>query len=425
MKPWIKILIGLVAGVCVGLFLSNIDVFAPLFGSKSHFLEIKKGCNHYLSLLGKVFIDLLKMLVGIIIFSSMVAGICHIHDPKKLSRIGLKTISYYVVTTLLAIGFGVALSFLIKPGAGLDLACSQASLAKSKDLSIIEFLFSIVPSNPIAAFAEGNVLQIILFGVLFAFAIILTGEKAKPVLNVIESVSEVMFSLTHVIMKLAPYGVFALMAAAVSSIGLKVIMPLVWILLCNYIACFLQIFIVFGLSIKYLARLEVGPFFKGMKDAIVVAFTTSSSSATLPISMECAQDHLGVSKDISGFVLSLGSTVNMNGAAIGQAVAAIFIAQAYNIEITFVKIFVLFFTALISAVGAAGIPGTGLVMLSVVLNAMGLPLEGIALVAGIDRLREMLSAVTNVLGDAVAAVYIAKTEKQINETQYHTVTWLE
>ena len=154
MKPWIKILIGLLAGVAVGLFLSNIEVFAPVFGSKSHFLQIKGSCNHYLGLLGKVFIDLLKMLVGIIIFSSMVTGICHIHDPKKLSRIGLKTIGYYVVTTLIAIAFGVALTYLFKPGAGLDLACSQASLAKSKDLSIIEFLFSIVPSNPIAAFAE-------------------------------------------------------------------------------------------------------------------------------------------------------------------------------------------------------------------------------------------------------------------------------
>ncbi|PCI94028.1 hypothetical protein COB11_04475 [Candidatus Aerophobetes bacterium] len=281
MKPWVKIIIGLVAGVAVGLFLSNIEVFAPLFGSKSHFLQIKGECNYYLGLLGKAFIDLLKMLVGIIIFSSMVAGVCHIHDPKKLSRIGFKTIGYYVVTTLIAIAFGIMLAYLFKPGAGLDLTCSQTSLAKSKDLSVVEFLFSIVPSNPIAAFAEGNVLQIILFGMLFAVAIILTGEKAKPVLQVIESISEVMFSLTHVIMKLAPYGVFALMAAAVSSIGLKVIMPLVWILLCNYLACLLQIFIVFGLSLKYLAKLEVVPFFKGMKDAIIVAFTTSSSRRSL------------------------------------------------------------------------------------------------------------------------------------------------
>ena len=160
-----------------------------------------------------------------------------------------------------------------------------------------------------------------------------------------------------------------------------------------------------------------------MKDAIIVAFTTSSSSATLPVSLECARDHLGISQDISGFVLSLGSTINMNGTAIGQAVLSIFIAQAYGIQVTPVNILILMITTLISAIGTAGIPGSGLVMLSIVLNAMGLPLEGIALVAGIDRLRDMFGTVVNILGDAVAAVYVAKKENQIDETKYHQVTW--
>ncbi len=429
MKLWKKILIGLVAGILIGLLVGfdYSSYLATMEDGKflKGFLHYKKDIVGFLESLGKVFIDLLKMLVGIIIFSSIVSGICHIHDPKKLGRIGLRTFSFYFFTTLIAISFGIFLTYLFKPGANLDLAWAGASLNANKELSVLDFIFSIVPSNPIASFATGNVLQIIVFGILFALAIIVTGEKAKPVLNFIESIAEIMYNLTHFIMKLAPYGVFALMAAAVASIGIKVILPLFWVLLCNYLACFLQIFVVFCLSLKFLARLQIGPFFKGMKDAIVVAFTTNSSSATLPVSIECATDHLGVSKDIAGFVLSLGSTVNMNGAAVGQAVAAIFIAQAYNIEITAFKIIILFFTSLVSAIGAAGIPGTGLVMLSVVLNAMGLPLEGIALVAGIDRLREMLSSVTNILGDAVAAVYVAKKEKQIDEKQYHAVTWLE
>lgn len=429
MKLWIKILIGLAAGILVGLGigLDYASIFKKLGAEKNveFFMTHKKDVVHFLESLGKVFIDLLKMLVGIIIFSSLVSGVCHIHDPKKLGRIGIRTFGYYFFTTIVAIAFGLILAYLFKPGAGLNLTWAGTDAQMNKELSILDFLFSIVPSNPVASFAYGNVLQIIVFGILFALAIIVAGEKGKPILNVIESVAEVMYSLTHFIMKLAPYGVFALMAAAVASIGVKVILPLLWVLLCNYIACFIQIFVVFTFSLRFLARLKVAPFFKGMKDAIVVAFTTNSSSATLPVSLECARDHLGVSKDISGFVLSLGSTVNMNGAAIGQAVAAIFIAQAYNIEITVFKIIVLFFTALVSAIGAAGIPGTGLVMLSVVLNAMGLPLEGIALVAGIDRLREMVSSVTNVLGDAVAAVYVAKKEKQIDEKQYHAVTWLE
>ncbi|NRA89587.1 MAG: dicarboxylate/amino acid:cation symporter [Simkaniaceae bacterium] len=405
MKPWIKIIIGLVLGVIAGLVL----------GSKVDILER----------LGKAFIDLLKMLVGLIVFSSLVVGMCHISDPKTLGRIGGRTLLFYAVTTIIAITFGLLMVFVFKPGAGLGLSIPEGHLQSSQTLGLIDFLFAIVPSNPFAAFAEGNILQIIVFSIFFAFAITLAGERGKKVLGLLESVSEVMYSLTHFIMKLAPYGVFALIATAVGDIGLKVIYPLLKFLLCNYIACLLQIFLVFCLALRYLIKLKVSPFFKGMKDAIVLAFTTSSSSATLPVSLECARYHLGLSPDISGFVLSLGSTINMNGAAIGQAISAIFIAQAYGIEVTVVKVLILIFVSLVSAIGAAGIPGTGIVMLSVVLNAMGLPLEGIALVAGVDRLREMMSSVVNILGDAVAAVFIAKTENQIDEKQYHAVTWLE
>ncbi len=404
MKPWIKILIGLVLGLIFGL----------VVGRKIELIDA----------MGRIFIDLLKMLVGIIIFSSLVAGICHIHDPKKLGRIGLRTLSYYAVTTVIAIVFGIAFAYLFKPGMGLSLSTVDG-VQKVVQYSVEDFLFSLVPSNPFTSFTEGNVLQIIVFAVFFAYAIILTGHKGKIVLHFLESLAEIMYSLTHFIMRFAPYGIFALIATAVGSIGFKVILPLLKFLLANYIACLIQIIFIFGFSIKVLTKLKIAPFFKGMKDAIILAFTTSSSSATLPVSLECVREHLGVSKDISGFVLSLGSTINMNGAAIGQAISAIFIAQAYGIEITWIKIAVLIFTALISAIGAAGIPGTGIVMLSVVLNAMGLPLEGIALVAGVDRLREMFSAVTNVLGDAAAAVYVAKKEKQIDIKQYHAVTWLE
>lgn len=403
MKPWIKILIGLALGIAFGLIAGReFDVV-----------------NQF----GKAFIDLLKMLVGLIVFSSLVVGMCHISDPKKLGRIGLRTIAFYAASTLIAIALGLICVYLFKPGIGLDLTTPAGALPSSR-IGMMDFVFSVIPSNPFASFAEGNILQIIVFAVFFAFAINLTGERGKPVLHFLESVSEIMYSLTHFIMRLAPYGVFALIATAVGSIGLKVIKPLLIFLACNYVACIIQIVVVFSLSLRYLARVEVMPFYKGMKDAIVLAFTTSSSAATLPVSLECARDHLGVSKDISGFVMSLGSTINMNGAAIGQAISAIFIAQAYGIEVTWVKILVLTVTALVSAVGAAGIPGTGIVMLSVVLNAMGLPLEGIALVAGVDRIREMLSAVVNILGDGVAAVIVAKGEKQIDEKVYHHTTWL-
>ncbi|MEX0961976.1 MAG: dicarboxylate/amino acid:cation symporter [Simkaniaceae bacterium] len=406
MKPWIKILIGLVIGIAFGL--------------------IFKRSFEVLDVAGKIFIDLLKMLVGIIVFSSLVVGICHINDPKKLGRIGLRTFAFYAITTVIAISIGVLIAFVIKPGEGLDLSRTFGTgITEPVVMGWADFVLSLIPINPIASFAEGNVMQIIVFAVLFAFGLTLSGEKGKMILSVLESVAEVMYSLAHFIMHIAPYGVFALIATAVGSMGLKIIIPLGKFLLCNYIACLIQIFVVFGFSLRLLSRLEIAPFFKGMKDAIVVALSTNSSSATLPVSLECVRDHLGVSKDISGFVMSLGSTINMNGAAIGQAISAIFIAQAYGIYLGFSKIILLIFISLVSAIGAAGIPGTGLVMLTVVLNAMGLPLEGIAFLAGVDRVREMVSSVVNVLGDAVAAVYVAKKEKQIDEKQYHHVTWLE
>lgn len=418
MKPWIKIIVGLVLGIIAGLVLGKRELVIFDY-SISNFL------HEIVDRFGNAFIDLLKMLVGLIVFSSLVVGMCHISDPKKLGRIGIRAVLFYAGTTIVAIAFGLLMAFIFKPGAGLNRPIPADFLNTKQTIGLIDFLFSAVPSNPVAAFAEGNVLQIIVFAIFFACAINLAGKAGKSVLEVLESVNEVMYSLTHFIMKLAPYGVFALITTAVSTVGIDLVKLLVNFLICNYIAYAIQIFVVFSLVLRYMAKLKVLPFFKGMKDAIALAFTTSSSSATLPVSLDCARKHLGISTDISGFVLSLGSTINMNGAAIGQAISAIFIAQAYGIEVTAVKLVILIVVSLVSAIGAAGIPGTGILMLSVVLNAMGLPLEGIALVAGVDRIREMVSAVVNILGDAVAAVFIAKTEKQIDEKRYYAVTWLE
>ncbi len=405
MKSWVKILIGLILGIIVGFVL----------GPKAQVFHI----------FGKAFINLLTMLVALIIFSSVVVGICHMKDPKKLGRVGFRTLAFYLITTLIAILVGLFLAKVLAPGSNLQLSPVETDISTFIRPSLGEFFLSLIPSNPFAAFAQGNILQIIIFSIFLAIAIIFAGSKAKPLLHVLEAVSETMHTLTHFVMLLAPYGVFALIASTVGSVGLKIILPLLMFLLCNYIGCFFQLFVVFTFSLKFLSGLKVIPFFKGMKDAILLAFTTSSSSATLPVSLECSQKHLGISPDISGFVLSLGSTINMNGGAIGQVVSAVFIAQAYGIELSFLQILILIFVCLISAVGAAGIPGTGLVMLSLVLGVVGLPLEGIALVAGVDRLREMLSSVVNVLGDAVAAVFVAKKEKEMDEDVYYKATWMD
>jgi dicarboxylate/amino acid:cation (Na+ or H+) symporter, DAACS family len=404
MKGWLKILIGLFSGVVFGLVAK--EQFAAL------------------TVLGKIFIDLLKMLVGIMVFSSIITGICHINDPKKLGRIGLRTVTFYMLTTVVAISIGIFVGYLFKPGFGLNLMTDMSFVTESTRIGLLDFVASIIPSNPFAALVEGNIMQVIVFAVLFGLAVTLCGEKGKPLITFFESLTEVLNTLAHIIMKLAPYGVFALIASAVGSMGAKVIWPLLQFLLCCYLACFLQLFGVFSFILKFIIKTPVMPFFKGMKDAIVLAFTTSSSAATLPVTMECTKDELGVSEDISGFVLSLGSTVNMNGAAIGQAISALFIAQAYGIELTWLNIGVLIFTSLLTAIGAAGIPGQGIVMLSVVLASIGLPVEGIALVAGVDRIREMISSVVNVLGDAVAALYVAKKEGELNEKKYASATWM-
>ncbi len=392
MKPWVKVLLAMGAGLAFGVI----------------FQEQYK----ILSITGKIFIDLLKMLVGILIFSSVVTGICHISDPRKFGRIGAKALGFFVISTLIAIAAGILVSLMIKPGAGINLTAEASNAQISQGIDTLDFIVSLVPSNPFASLAEGNVLQVIVFAVFFGWAILICGEKAKPVSIFFDSVNEVMNTLTSIIMKMAPIGVFALIANSVSQLGIGVILPLGKFLLCNYIACIFQVVCIFAGSIRLLARAPVIHFFKGMKEAIVLAFSTCSSAATLPVSMKCVRRELGISDDISGFVLSLGCTINMNGAAIGQVVSCIFIAQAYGIELTVFQLAILVFTALLAAIGIAGIPGQGIVMLSIVLNAVGVPLEGIALVAGVDRLREMVSTVVNILGDAVAAMYIARSEQK-------------
>lgn len=405
MKSWVKILIGLILGIIAGL----------IMGPKAEVLHI----------IGTIFIKLLTMLVMLIIFSSIVVGICHMNDPKKLGRVGLRTLAFYVITTLIAITIGYVLAIIIKPGADVVIPNMNVAFTPSQDTSLRDFFLTLIPSNPFRAFSEGNVLQVIIFSIFLGISMIFTGKKSEPLVSLLESVAATMHKLTHFVMLLAPYGVFALMASTIGTIGVEFLINLMKFLVCTYIGCFIQLFVVFPFTLRYLAKLEVIPFFKGMKDAIVLAFTTSSSSATLPVSMECTQKHLGISEDISGFVLSLGSTINMNGASIGQVVSAVFIAQLYGIKLIFLKVVLLFLISLFSAIGAAGIPGTGIIMLALVLTTVGLPPEAAGLLLGVDRLREMVSAVVNVMGDAVAAVFVAKKEKEINVDVYHKVTWMD
>ena len=398
MKLWMKILIAIILGTATGLILGP------------H--------AEYLKPIGQVFLNLISMIIMPLVLASMVIGVTSIHDPSKLSRVGLKTLFLYMVTTMIAIAIGLSFAYFFQLGSGMGLIL-PGSIEVQEAPSIKDILLSTIPSNPILALAEGNVLQIIVFAIFLGIAINFAGAKGKPLLNVIESLAEVMFRLTAIVMEFSPIGVFALMAWVAGTFGVSALLPLVKFLFVYYLACGVHVGLVFCGILKFLARLNIGPFFRGMGDAIMMAFSTCSSSATLPVALHCTQENLGVSKNISNFMLPLGSTINMNGAALYQGMSALFIAHSYGLDLSIQAILTIVITATLSAVGAAGIPGTGFIMLSVVLSSAGIPIEGLALLAGIDRVREMVSTVLNVLGDSVCAVYVSKQEGEFDEQRYY------
>ena len=400
MKLWKKMLLGIAFGVITGV----------LLGPKAQCLKP----------IGSAFLGLLNMLVVLLVFSSMTVGVTSINDIKKLGRVGLKTMLLFATTTAIAIIIGLFFAKLINPGKGIGLVCEYVKPQVDDSPNFVNIFLSLIPENPIGSIAGGNILQVIVFSILFGLGINFAGEKGKPIAKAMESLSEVMFSMTTMIMKLAPYGIFAIMAWVAGTFGVGILYPLLKLVLTHYVACIVHLVLVFGGILIFLAKVKPMPFFRGMTDAITIAASTTSSSATLPATLHCAQENLGVSKNISNFILPLGCTVNMNGTAIFQAIACVFISEAYGIHLGIENLTMIVVTATLSAVGCAGIPGGGLVTLSIVLGSVGLPLEGIAIVAGIDRLRDIVGTVVNVLGDAIVAVYVAKSEGEFDEKQYNS-----
>lgn len=401
MKLWVKILIALALGVIVGALMSwagyDTEFFKPI---------------------GDIFLRLINMIIVLLVLSSMTVGITSIHDPQKLGRVGLKSLALYLSTTIIAIAIGILFAKISGIGSGMGLSAT-VEVTVSERPSIGDTILSIIPYNPIASLVEGNVLQIIVFALFLGISINFAGERGKPLLAFLESLADVMYRLTSIVMEFSPVGVFAIMAWVTGKYGFGTLYELGYFLGTYYLGCATHVIFVFCGILYFLAKLSPLPFFRGMGDAMMVAFSTSSSSATLPVSMHCVQENLGVSKNITSFVLPLGSTVNMNGAALYQGMAVVFIANAYGIDLSLQQLVTIVVIATLSAIGAAGIPSTGYLMLSVVASSVGLPVEGVALLAGIDRVREMVSTILNVLGDAVCAVYIAKQEGELDERQYY------
>ncbi|MGD7045177.1 dicarboxylate/amino acid:cation symporter [Jeotgalibacillus proteolyticus] len=399
-----KILIALILGIITGLAL---NAFAPdLFSTLDTYL---------FSPLGQIFLSLINMLVVPIVFFSLVLGIAGLGDTKKLGRMGFKTVVTFMVTTAIAITIGLSLGAIIQPGENSPLTAEDrdaASFEEEDTPSVAETLLTIIPENPVSALAEGNMLQIIAFSIFIGFALTVLKEKTKGVLNLFEQGNEIMMFLVGIVMKFAPYGTFGLIASALGEAGFDSLQSILMYVLVVLLALVVHAIVTYGSIIFFMAKKSPIWFYKNFFPAMTVGFSTSSSNATLPISMEVAQRDLNISKSSSSFVQPLGATINMDGTAIMQGVATIFIAQIYAVDLTFVQLLTVVMTAVLASIGTAGVPGVGLILLAMVLNSVNLPVAGIGLILGIDRLLDMCRTAINISGDAAVALYVSESEKK-------------
>ncbi|MGC3872104.1 dicarboxylate/amino acid:cation symporter [Halomonas sp. GXIMD04776] len=396
---WQKILAGLALGVVAGALMGeDASVFKPI---------------------GDIFISAIKMLIVPLVFSTLIVGITAMRDPQKMGRIGVRTIALYLITTAFAISIGLLASTIFQPGAGLDLNFDKPVQAEEAP-SLVQILVDLVPQNPIDALANGNILQIIVFAIGLGISLTLIGEKGEPVVRLFESFAEAMYKLTEIVMAFAPFGVFGLIAYVSGSYGLDVLLPLAKVIGVAYLASVLHVLLVYSGLLVLLGRLNPLRYLSGILDALVVAYSSASSSGTLPVSLRCAQKNLGVSEGVSGFVLPVGATINMDGTAIYQGVVALFIAQLVGVDLSLMDYGMIIVTGTLASIGTAGVPGAGLIMLSIVLAQVGLPLEAIAVIAGIDRILDMARTSVNVAGDLMVTTLVGKSEKELDLDIYNS-----
>ncbi|MGN7310663.1 dicarboxylate/amino acid:cation symporter [Alkalicoccobacillus gibsonii] len=401
MNLTVKILIGLVVGIVTGIIF---NVFAPeLFESVD---------MYFFSPVGTTFLNLIMMIVIPLVFFSIALGAAGMGDPKKLGRIGGKTISFFLISTAIALVIGLSIGLIVQPGDEGLLGSGDQDYSVNEAPPIMETITNIIPSNPISAMASGEMLQIIAFALFVGVAIGILGEKVATFKKLLEQGNEIMMFLVTVIMKLAPYGAGALIASALGNAGFAAMKSLAMYMLCVVGALLIHTFLTYGLSVSLLGRVNPFKFFKNFVPAIAMAFSLSSSTGTLPLSMKTAQQKLGVSKQVSSFVQPLGATINMDGTAIMQAIATVFIAQVYAQTLTVPDLLTVVLTATLASIGTAGVPGAGMIMLAMVLSSVGLPPEGIALVIGVDRILDMIRTSVNITGDAACAVIVDQSEKR-------------
>ncbi|UUO24762.1 dicarboxylate/amino acid:cation symporter [Colwellia sp. M166] len=416
-----RIVTGMVAGILVGAILQWLmpdgsDAVIPLYLfdlSLRGFLV-----DGVFEVGGQVFISSLQMLVVPLVFVSLICGTCSLKDTTKLGRIGGKAIGLYLLTTAIAISFAMSLALLISPGEGVDMVAGTTFTSREAP-SLAQVLIQMFPSNPFAAFAKGNMLQVIIFALLFGIAIALSGKAGERIASLFEDLSEVIMRLVTILMNIAPYGVFCLLAGLFTDVSLSTFGNLLKYFFVVVFALLLHAFVTYPVLLKLLTGLNPIIFLKKMRDTAIFAFSTSSSNATLPITMETTTKKMGVKNSIASFTVPLGATINMDGTAIMQGVATVFIAQVFSQDLTLADYLMVILTATLASIGTAGVPGVGLIMLAMVLEQVGLPVEGIALIIGVDRLLDMTRTAVNVTGDSMVTVIVGKSEQQFDEAVFN------
>lgn len=407
-----KIFIGLLIGLVVGILVHSL----PAGTFRDDIL-----IDGIFQLLGQIFLRGIMMMVVPLVFISLVNGTASMGDVKKLGRVGARTMAFYLTTTAFAVSLALVLGYLFKPGIGLDLgSIEQIETTVKEKTPLAQILYEMVPRNPISAMAEGNMLQIIVFAIITGIGLSALGDKVKTIVQIFEQLNELVMKMVEFVMLFAPLGVFGLIARTFATVGYAALVPLLKYIITVYIGLILHSGLVYSGILKGFTGLSPIKFYKKFFPAMSVAFSTASSNATVPISLEINEKQLGVPRSIAAFTIPLGATVNMDGTAIMQGVATFFIAQVYNIPLDIGAMLTVVLTATLASIGTAGVPGAGTIMLSMVLQSVGLPVEGIGLIMGIDRLVDMGRTTINITGDAVCTVIIAKKEGELDEEIFNS-----
>ena len=415
-----RIVIAMIAGIITGALLQQLmpdgsDFVIPLYlfdFSLRGFLV-----DGVFEAVGQIFVASLRMLVVPLVFVSLVCGVCSLKDTAKLGRIGGKAVGLYLLTTVIAVSMAIAIALLTSPGAGVNMVADTTFTSREAP-SLAQVFIDMFPSNPFAAFAEGKMLQVIVFALLFGIAMALAGKAGERLTVIFQDLNEVIMRLVTILMNLAPYGVFCLLAGLFTDISLATFGNLI-----KYFVVVIGVLLIHGLLVypvllKLFTGLSPKIFLHKIRNTAIFGFSVSSSSATIPVNLETTTKKMGVNNSIASFTIPLGATINMDGTAILQGVATVFIAQVFNIDLSLTDFIMVILTATLASIGTAGVPGVGLIMLAMVLNQVGLPVEGIGLILGVDRLVDMTRTAVNVTGDAMVSIVVGKSEGQFDQSIY-------